>query len=501
MAGQTQFVPKSREQITKEVLDNQQANYRQAGTELSVIKGSEAEMKAAGFALPAAEIQYNAAELRKQILPDTATGEFLDRHAFAVGTQRKLASQSRVSWAIQGTPNAVVTFGDAYVRSQSGIQFVPTVPGVTILNTGFAVVAMLSTTGGSDTVMAPNATGQWSNTPVNVLSLAVVLTTEVSGRDDETDDELAARVIALRSEGPGDGNESNFERNALKCPDVKSVMVYHHMRPDLGDALGCVTLIPLGAPVGDVPVSSGKTRVITQTRCNEIRDFFEGTRDAAGEPVTGVMLRPVGMAGDNLSVLQAGGQALTIDITVKVDPLFASPVGTHALVSATTTTVVIAGDHEDYAGQTVQLSISTTHARGGYAVVEIVSAVFGGVNTTLTFAALPQAPTNDALGVCVRPAPANIFELRAAAFAHLDRLTPGPGAFVRYPTPDQAPADFVRLAFETDIMPKRNDRGTLTSGVAGVKDLTWNSPGGNVTQNFGDIFSQVTSILRIRQTV
>jgi uncharacterized phage protein gp47/JayE len=159
--------------------------------------------------------------LALQLLPDTAEHEWLDRHGWiwlvnADGTTgRKLATLAQGSATFTGTLDAAVpqatnltAGGITYeTTEQIFIGSVPTAATIRAIDTGSA--------GNQDvgTVMSV------VNAPVGVDSSAIVVSL-TGGTDDETDDELRARVLKRIREPPMGGDKTDYEQWALAVPGV-----------------------------------------------------------------------------------------------------------------------------------------------------------------------------------------------------------------------------------------------------------------------------------------
>ena len=155
---------------------------------------------------------------------------------------------------------------------------------------------------------------------------------------------------------------------------------------------------------------------------------MEGTRDVTGAPVTdGVQLRPVTLPPENASIeaIATTAENVTLEITNnEANPFPWS--GSHALTSASSTTLVVAGDQTALNGLDALVRVDatgTTNTRGGYRRYTLPTGVYnGGTNrTTWTFSdPFPDTPSGT-----IYPAPPNYEEIRAAVFAYFDALGPG----------------------------------------------------------------------------
>lgn len=159
----------------------------------------------------------------RQILPDTADGDWLDRHASLWLTQpRKPASAATGTATFTGTNGAVVPVG-AVLQALDGTQFATTAGGT--VAAGVLVLAIQASAGGA-------AGNRSAGEPLGLVSpIAGVQATatagEVSGGADvETDDALRARVLARIRQAPHGGAAADYTTWALEVPGVTRAWVY-----------------------------------------------------------------------------------------------------------------------------------------------------------------------------------------------------------------------------------------------------------------------------------
>ncbi|MGA4423264.1 baseplate J/gp47 family protein [Ralstonia nicotianae] len=198
---------------------------------IEAIPGADARMRfavlnaLAVMTAGAADGLYGYQEwISKQILPDKAEKEFLDRHASLwLEGGRKAAAPASGNVIATGTNGKVVPAGTVFIRSD-GVQYASTADA-TITN-NVATVPVRATTAG----LATNATlGQSLSlmTPVSgVQSVATVDADGLTGGTDiEEDDPLRARLLERLRQPPDGGAASDYVQWALSVSGVTRAWV------------------------------------------------------------------------------------------------------------------------------------------------------------------------------------------------------------------------------------------------------------------------------------
>lgn len=157
-----------------------------------------------------------------QILPDTATGEFLERHADTYGVRRRLASLASGTVRVTGADGIAIPAGTRIARSD-GVEFEVT-EGGNIAN------------GQADLSIQARQVGATSNTPINATlrlqttiagadSEATALVEIAGGADAESDADLRKRLLLRIQEPPQGGAAHDYVQWALQVPGVTRVWV------------------------------------------------------------------------------------------------------------------------------------------------------------------------------------------------------------------------------------------------------------------------------------
>ncbi|MDA3920965.1 MAG: baseplate J/gp47 family protein [Salinisphaera sp.] len=154
-----------------------------------------------------------------QMNPATAAGVFLDRWAGLWKVYRKLAAAAAGDVTLNGTAGTVVASG-VLMQSGTGVMY-RTTAGGTIASGGTLVVAAVATTTGTDSNRLGFETLQLVSPAAGVNSSAAVAAGGLTGgRDEETDDELRARLILRISNPPHGGNAADYELWALEVSGI-----------------------------------------------------------------------------------------------------------------------------------------------------------------------------------------------------------------------------------------------------------------------------------------
>lgn len=214
-------------------------------------------------------------------------------------------------------------------------------------------------------------------------------------------------------------------------PLVEEAYVFPLRPPNGGAAevLGCATVIALGPPRGD---SLTQTRILSSTDVDHVNAWLQGTEDEYGNAVTEHERRIVCAHPDSVKVNAAAGYGAALVLPIKNADTHPFPFsGALTFVTTLGLTVTVSGDHSDKVGLPMLLNFGGSVVLGGYTRCVPTSAVFGGVNTVLTFDSLPGAPDGD-----LYPCPPNFEAIRDAVATYIDQLTPYafPGTYLsRFP--------------------------------------------------------------------
>lgn len=445
------FAARNRQQIRDSLLSDWASRYLALNPPVTLltIPGSDAYMFADALALEIEGLESQAATLTKEILPDQADTDYLNRHGSVDGVTRNPA----VAWSgkiqINGTPAATVTFGTSVLVSTTGLLYgaftdaslnTP-IASIVLDGAGHATIRATCSALGLATTLPDATTLTWSSAPANALSTAAVIGsgTVIQGADTELDSAYAARIILRRQSRPASGNRADWYNWAVAVTGVADACVYPLYSYVLSQANtpGCVTVVVLGPVAAD---STGKQNgdAATNTRFTanaaSVGNYIEGTGTIGGTvTTTGAQLRPVTMLLADYTLLAPTKTSQVIELQLVQAAANAFPWTYNAaylITSSTGTTAVFAGDltgvlFPGSVAQPVLIKIPSGTVRGNYLALTPTSVVFAAGSTTLTFAAGALLGATPVVGSVIAPAPSNWQQIRLAVFSYIDSLGPG----------------------------------------------------------------------------
>lgn len=159
----------------------------------------------------------------RQIFPDTADAELLDRHAQLHGITRKASAAATGSITFSGTPGSAIGAG-VEAKTADGLAFVTTAGGNVGGGGTVSLAAQASLPGATGNVAAATAL-TLTSPPAGVVSAATV-DSMTGGADTEGDTDLLARLLDVLRNPPAGGNAYDYRRWALEVAGVESAFVY-----------------------------------------------------------------------------------------------------------------------------------------------------------------------------------------------------------------------------------------------------------------------------------
>ncbi|HEB2006326.1 TPA: baseplate J/gp47 family protein [Yersinia enterocolitica] len=253
------------------VRDNILRDIRNLLADADISQDSDYFIRASSMASCAAGIYQDQGWIVRQIFPDTADIEFLELHCRTRGIVRKPANTATGTINLTGEPNATVASGLTVTRD--ALSFVTTQQATIGLDGKLTVTAQASiagTAGNTAQVMS----GTLSSTPDGVDS-TVIIGVMRGGTDQESPEELLARLLDIIRRPPAGGNKYDYKRWALEVTGVTAAFVYP-LRRGLGtvdivitsaDGLPSETIITATqAHIDDVrPVTAKSSLVMAPT--------------------------------------------------------------------------------------------------------------------------------------------------------------------------------------------------------------------------------------------
>lgn len=186
----------------------------------------------------------------KQILPDSAEAEYLERHAGLWGVARKPASQAAGLIAVTGDTGTTVPAGAEWRRADD-VRYLSTTPVAIVA--GVAQVPVVAKTAGVDGNAAAASPLALVNYQSGVNAAASVGPAGISGGADEEDDAALLGRVLLRIQTPPEGGAGHdYVTWALAVAGVTRAWAYPGRM-----GLGTVGLTFLMDGKTDTPIPTG----------------------------------------------------------------------------------------------------------------------------------------------------------------------------------------------------------------------------------------------------
>ncbi len=511
------FAVRSAAEIRDAILADRRSRYLAAGRDLDIQDGSDAYAEAEAYALEAEAQELAAKEAAERVLVRSATGEDLDAFAEDLGTARQAATYARRRVAITGTAGATLSLAGETLNAASGIRYAPVDSSGTALTSvvmdGFGAATVLTEADTEGTV--GNAeTGTvltWSSAPSGMGATGTTLNGGGAGSRDGEDEELDAalqtRLLELLRERPASGNRADWRAKAMEIDGVASAFVYPLVAPPASTpgagtphTPGCVTVVVVGPAQGDTTTNSRIIESVAGAALAAHKGYLEGTHEADGDETTsGSQWRPVTIEAADYTVEAANTQSQSVVASVLLAPGSSWSWTGAALtgVSATTTAIVVSGDHSAKAGKDALVFAGTSgvgSVRGGWKKVTIATAVYSTGNTTLTFSApLASAPDHSKN---VYPAPSVWEALRLAAFGHFDALAPSDVDTGSHPRSARFPPESWGTGYYAKLYRQILARDLM--GVSGVLTATITTPSSDVTPSQAKTIVELDEFLAVQ---
>ncbi|NCC67987.1 MAG: baseplate J/gp47 family protein [Clostridia bacterium] len=181
--------------------------------------------------------------LKNQGFPQTATGEFLDMHAQMRGLERTEAvcAEGNIRFVVNSATTDIAVAKGTVCMNAAGTEFLTTEQGLIPAGSTYCDVAAAAREGGSFGNVPAESVCYMSLAPVGVVRCYNPMAFS-GGADEETDDNLRARIFASYASLPNGSNSAYYEQAALDTDGVAAVAVRPCER-----GLGTVDIIISGA--------------------------------------------------------------------------------------------------------------------------------------------------------------------------------------------------------------------------------------------------------------
>lgn len=197
----------------------------------------------------------------RQILPDTADADYLERWASLFNINRKAAVSASGTITFTAATNGAIAIGTE-AKTPDGVAFVTTAGGLITAGASLTLAARAVVPGITGNITA-NTALTLTAAPAGVNSGCVVATAMTGGLDVESDAALLSRLLARLRNPPHGGNASDYLAWALAVPGVTEAYVYPMRR-----GLGTVDVVIEGANGG---LPSAQLIIDTQTAINAVK--------------------------------------------------------------------------------------------------------------------------------------------------------------------------------------------------------------------------------------
>lgn len=205
--------------------------------------------------------------IARQVIPDTAQADFLDRWAGLHGIPRRPATRAAGLVSLAGLEGSVLPQGSRLTRAD-GTGYETTAPA-TLGSDGMATVSIEAEDGGEAGNAELAVALTLSVAIVGLSGTALVAADGLSGgKGAESDESLRARLVARLSAPPQGGAKRDYEAWALTVPGVTRVWVYPRNRGngtvDVAFVMDARSdIIPLAADVAEVQAAIDPLRPVT----------------------------------------------------------------------------------------------------------------------------------------------------------------------------------------------------------------------------------------------
>lgn len=228
------FTPPDYATVKADILRDVQNQLPEAATGAD----SDFGVRAAALAASVEGLYAHQAWIARQMFPDTADTEYLEKHAALHGLTRKRATMAQGAATFFGTPGAVAPLGTE-AKTVAGLVFV-TSAEATLGAGGTALVPVQAGAAGTAHNLAAGASLTLTSAPSGVQGAASLTSATIGGTDAEADAGLLARVLDVLQNPPAGGNKADWRRWALNVDGVTEAYVFPLHR-GLGTVDVCVT--------------------------------------------------------------------------------------------------------------------------------------------------------------------------------------------------------------------------------------------------------------------
>ena len=234
-----------------EIYNEMVRDYEEKGS-LVLTEGGDMSLRLRAVAAQIFSLENQLDFSRRQAYPQTAEGEYLDRHAAVRGLSRGGAGTARgsIRFFVEEAGGADLAVSAGVVCTDAaGTEFITTEGGTIKAGGLYCDVPAMAVLPGESGNVPANAVCLMPLAPIGVAGCK---NTEpfVGGSEGESDEQLRSRVLASYSSLPNGANAAYYEQQALATEGVYAAQVLPRKR-----GAGTVDIVVAsrdGAPEGDV---------------------------------------------------------------------------------------------------------------------------------------------------------------------------------------------------------------------------------------------------------
>lgn len=197
-----------------------------------VNQGGDMALRLRAVAAELASLWTHVEWVKRQGFPQTATGEFLDRHAAVRSLERRKGSKAKGSLRFEtaaAAASALTVPAGTACLSLGGTEFVTCEDGVIEEGESFCVVEAEASAVGSMGNVPADSICQMVLAPVGIARCSNTQAFK-GGADVEDDESLRGRIMASYSRLPNGSNTAYYETEALNTDGVTAVKVFPRNR-------------------------------------------------------------------------------------------------------------------------------------------------------------------------------------------------------------------------------------------------------------------------------
>lgn len=155
--------------------------------------------------------------ISKQVIPDSAEAQFLERWADIFGVTRKAAERAAGTIRFAGTEGAAIPIG---TKAQTADRVIYRTTAAAVIAGGQATVAAEAEEPGATSNNVALVLLNLVSAVPGIVATATIADDMVGGADEELDDDLRARLLFEIQKPPHGGSQDDYVRWALEVPGV-----------------------------------------------------------------------------------------------------------------------------------------------------------------------------------------------------------------------------------------------------------------------------------------